>query len=88
VRVPPGTAIIHAGVDPETIGRNSPLRVALLGDSGQVARDLADAIKSLVPAQALRARGAQTRAAAAAYTSRIRQSRLALARRASGGPVP
>jgi benzoylformate decarboxylase len=88
VRVPTGTAIIHAGVDPETIGRNSPLRVALLGDLGQVARDLTEAITSLAPAAALRERGEQRLAAAKAYTSRIRQSRLALARRSAGSPVP
>jgi thiamine pyrophosphate-dependent acetolactate synthase large subunit-like protein len=88
VRVPAGTTVIHASVDPETIGRNSPLRVALLGDLGQVAKDLAEAIKTIAPAAALRERGTQRLAAAKAYTSRIRQSRMALARRASGGPVP
>jgi thiamine pyrophosphate-dependent acetolactate synthase large subunit-like protein len=88
VRVPAGTAVIHASVDPETIGRNSPLRVGLLGDLGPVARDLTEAIKSLAPAAALRERGQQRLAASKAYTSRIRQSRLALAKRASGSPVP
>ena len=88
VRVPPGTAVIHASIDPETIGRNSALRVALLGDLGQTARDLAEAITSVAPTAALRARGDERLAAAKAYTSRIRQSRLALARRAAGSPVP
>ena len=88
VRVPAGTAVIHASVDPETIGRNSALRVALLGDLSQVARDLTQAITSLAPAAALRERGTQRLAAAKAYTSRIRQSRLALAKRATGSPVP
>jgi acetolactate synthase I/II/III large subunit len=88
VRVPPGTAVIHASIDPETIGRNSALRVALLGDLGQTARDLAEAIRSVAPAAALRERGEQRVTAAKTYTSRIRQSRLALARRAAGSPVP
>jgi acetolactate synthase I/II/III large subunit len=88
VRVPSGTAVIHASIDPETIGRNSALRVARLGDLGQAARDLAEAIKSVAPAAALRARGDERLAAAKTYTSRIRQSRLALARRATGSPVP
>jgi thiamine pyrophosphate-dependent acetolactate synthase large subunit-like protein len=88
VRVPAGTAIIHAGVDPMTIGRNSPLRVGLLGDLGQVARDLAEAIKSLAPADQLRKRGETRLAEAKAYTSKVRTARMALARRASGSPVP
>lgn len=88
VRVPPGTSVVHASVDPETIGRNSPLQVALLGDLGQVARDLTEAIKSLAPAPALRERGEQRLAAAKVYTAKIRESRMALARRASGSPVP
>jgi thiamine pyrophosphate-dependent acetolactate synthase large subunit-like protein len=88
VRVPGGTAVVHASVDPETIGRNSPLRVALLGDLGQVARELVEAVKSLVPAATLRERAGQRLTAAKAYTSRMRESRLTLARRASGSPVP
>jgi thiamine pyrophosphate-dependent acetolactate synthase large subunit-like protein len=87
-RVPAGTSIIHASVDPHTIGRNSPLRVALLGDLGQVARDLVEAIKALAPPSTLRERGEKRLAAAKAYTSRIRESRLVLARRSSGSPVP
>ena len=88
VRVAPGTALIHAGVDPMTVGRESPLQAALLGDLGQVARDLAEAIRSLVPADRLRARGEARLAEARAYTSKVRASRVALARRASGSPVP
>lgn len=88
VRTPPGTSIIHASVDPMTIGRNSPLRAGLVGDLGQVARDLAEAVKSLVPAAQLRERGTTRLAEAKAYTSRVRESRIALARRAAGSPVP
>jgi thiamine pyrophosphate-dependent acetolactate synthase large subunit-like protein len=88
VRVPAGTSVIHASVDPTTVGRNSALRVALLGDLGQIARDLAEAVKSLAPAAALRERGQTRLAAARAYTSRIRESRLILARRSAGSPVP
>jgi benzoylformate decarboxylase len=88
VRVPPGTSIIHASGDPDTIGRNSPLRVALLGDLGQVARDLVEAIKSLAPADELREAGDKRLAQAKSFTSRIRETRLVLARRAAGSPVP
>lgn len=88
VRVPAGTSIIHASVDPVGIGRETPLTTGLLGDIGQVARDLAEAVKSLAPAAQLRTRAESRLAAAKDYTSRIRQSRLALAKRASGNPVP
>lgn len=88
VRVPSGTSIIHAGVDPETIGRNTPMQVGLLGDLGQVARDLAEAVKGMVPAAALRQRGETRLAEAKAYTSRIREARITLARRSTGSPVP
>jgi benzoylformate decarboxylase len=87
-RVPSGTPIISAGVDPTTVGRNTPMHVGLVGDLGQVARDLAEAIKSLVPADKLRARAESRLAEAKAYTSRVRESRVALARRSSGSPVP
>jgi benzoylformate decarboxylase len=88
VRVPPGTSMINASVDPMALGRNTPMRAALLGDLGEVARDLVDAIKSLAPAAGLRARGEKRLAEAKAYTSRIRETRRVLARRASGRPVP
>ncbi len=88
VRVPSGTSMINASVDPMVLGRNTPMRAALLGDLGQVARDLVEAIKSLAPAAALRERGQTRLAAAKAYTSRVRETRLLLARRAGGTPVP
>jgi thiamine pyrophosphate-dependent acetolactate synthase large subunit-like protein len=88
VNVPDGTPEIHASIDPMTLGRDSPMRVALLGDLGQVANDLIEAIKSIAPADKLRARAQEKMAAAKAYVPRARESRIALARRASGGPVP
>ncbi len=88
VRVPAGTAIVHASVDPTAVGRNSPLRVALVGDLRQVARDLIEAVRSLVPAAQLRARAGERLRAAQAYTTKIRETRLLLARRSVGRPVP
>jgi benzoylformate decarboxylase len=87
-RVPSGTSIISAGVDPMTVGRNTPMRVGLVGDLGQVARDLVEAIQSIVPAEKLRERGQARLAEAKAYTTRFRESRLTLARRSAGSPVP
>ncbi len=83
-----GAAYIHASVEPLAIGRNTPLTAGLLGDLGQTARDLAEAIKSLVPAGQLKTRAAERLAAATAYTSKLRQTRVGLARRSKGAPVP
>lgn len=88
VRTPPGTAVIHASIEPQSIGRDTPLTAALLGDLGQVARDLTEAIKSLVPADRIRAVGEKRLALAKAHTTKMREMRVALARRSAGGPVP
>ncbi len=88
VNVAEGTRQVHAGVDPMTLGRNSPMSAALLGDLSQIAKDLVEAIISLAPADRLRARAQERLAAAHAYVPKMRQSRIALARRAAGGPVP
>lgn len=88
VVVPPGTTVICASVDPLTLGRNSAMSAALLGDLGQIARDLVEAIKSIAPAATLRQRGETRVAEARNYTSRIRETRFALARRSSGSPIP
>jgi thiamine pyrophosphate-dependent acetolactate synthase large subunit-like protein len=88
VRTPADTTMINAGIDPMTLGRNTPMGVALLGDLQQVARDLIEAIKSMAPADTLRARAEERLAAAKAHTLKLRESRIVLARRASGSPVP
>jgi benzoylformate decarboxylase len=87
-RAPAGTSYIHASIEPLAIGRNTPLTVGLLGDLQQTARDLVEAIKSVAPADKLRARSAERLALATAYTKKLRQSRAAMARRSSGSPVP
>ena len=87
-RAPAGTSYIHASIEPLAIGRNTPLAVGLLGDLGQTARDLLDAIKSVAPADKLRAKATERMALATAYTKKLRQSRVALARRSGGSPVP
>ncbi len=89
-RSPVGLAVpvIHASVEPEAIGRNTPLKAALLGNLDQVARDLIEAIKSMTTPQKLKARTEQRRAECAAYTKSVRAARIELARRVSGAPVP
>lgn len=88
VRVPAGTAMIHASIEPLTIGRNTALSAGLLGDLGQTARDLAEAIKSLAPAAKLKAVAQERLAKATAYTTKMRALRVAMARRSKGSPVP
>ena len=87
-RAPAGTSYIHASIEPLAIGRNTPLAVGLLGDLGQTARDLLDAIKSVAPADKLRAKAAERMALATAYTKKLRQSRVALARRSAAARSP
>ena len=87
-RMSEGVSIIHASVEPEALGRNTPVQVALVGHLDQVARDLVEAVKSMASPQKLKERTAARRAECASYTKRIRESRDILARRASGSPVP
>ena len=87
-RPPAGTSYIHASIEPLAIGRGTPLAAGLLGDLGQTARDLTEAIKSLVPADKLKAKAAERMALATAYTKKLRQSRIGMARRSTGSPVP
>ena len=82
-----GIPVIHASVDPETIGRNTPLQAALLGDLEQVARALIEAVKSL-SAPHLEKRASERRAECAAYTQRLRAARWAAARNSRGEPAP
>lgn len=83
-----GLRIIHASVDPETIGRNTPLSAALLGDLKQVARSLVEAVKSIATPQQLNKLTETRRADCTSYTTRWREAILAAGRRSSGEPVP
>jgi thiamine pyrophosphate-dependent acetolactate synthase large subunit-like protein len=83
-----GAKIIHASVDPEAIGRNTPASSLLLGDLNQVARALIEAIKSVGPAQALARKASERRAACEAFTTKVRESRAAIASQMTGDPVP
>jgi benzoylformate decarboxylase len=79
--------MIHASVDPETIGRNTPLAAALVGDLNQVAHALVEAVKSMGTPK-LKQVAAERAVAAKAYTDRLKASRVAAARRSTGSPVP
>jgi len=82
------TAVIHASVDPTTVGRNTPLASALVGDLNEVARALIEAIEGLATPQQLQSRTAERRAACSAHTAQVRAAKLAAGSRVSGSPVP
>jgi len=81
-------AVIHASVDPTSLGRNAPLAGALVGHLDQVARSLIEAVKSLASPQQIEARTADRRARCAAHTAQVRAARLEAGRRVGGSPVP
>ncbi len=83
-----GLAVIHASVDPNTIGRNTPLESALVGNLNEVAVSLIDAIKDLAAPEQINTRTAERRAACAAHTEQIRAARAKAGRRSRGEPVP
>ena len=81
-------AVIHASVDPTSLGRNAPLAGALVGHLDQVARSLIEAVKSLASPQQIEARTADRRVRCAAHTAQVRAARLEAGRRVGGSPVP
>lgn len=81
-------AVIHASVDPTSLGRNVPLAGALVGHLDQVARSLIEAVKGLASPQQIEARTAERRARCAAHTAQVRAARLEAGRRVGGAPVP
>jgi len=83
-----GVPMIHASVDSDTIGRNTPLAGALVGDLKAVARDLVAAIRSLVSADQLRQRTEERRGICASHTRRLLAARMEAGRRSAGAPVP
>lgn len=87
-RVARQAQIIHASVDPEAIGRNTALSVALLGHLDQTVKQLIEAVESLASPQQLRARAEARRTECAAFTQSVREGRLHVAKSAKGEPVP
>ncbi len=83
-----GLTVIHASVDPNTIGRNTPLASALVGHLNEVARSLIEAVKSLATPRQIELRTAERRARCAAHTAQVRAARVTAGRRSRGEPVP
>lgn len=79
---------IHASVDQNTIGRNSPTVGALVGNLNDVAKDLIDAVKGMAsPAQLKKIRG-DRQAICASMTDSFRAARMEAGRLSKGEPVP
>ena len=86
-RVSRQASILHASVDPEAIGRKTPLSVALLGNVDQTMKQLVEAVESMATPQQ-KARAAARRAECAAFTKSVHEAKLWVAKSANGAPVP
>ena len=80
--------ILHASVDPETIGRNTALSAMLVGNVDQTVKQLIEAVRSLASPQQLQAKADARRAECAVFTKATREGRMGVAKNASGEPVP
>lgn len=83
-----GVPVIHASVDATSIGRNTPLASALVGNLDQIAMLLVEAVKSMMSPQQLKRRTAERRAKCAAHTAEVRAARIEAGRNSHGDPVP
>jgi len=83
-----GHPVIHASVDPMSIGRNTALASALLGRLDLVADGLVDAVKSMATPAQLRARTEERMAKCKAHTTSVQRAREIAARGSKGSPVP
>lgn len=80
--------IIHASVDPMSIGRNTPLASALLGRLDLTAKALTEAVRSLASPSQLSTRTSQRRENCHAHVTSVQKARLEAGRNSSGSPVP
>src|SRR5690606_8120816 len=80
--------LIHASVDPEKVGRNTPVTVGMVGDINLVAQSVIEAIRSIASPSQLRKASEERRLKLAAYSasrlSAVRES----GRLSKGDPVP
>lgn len=83
-----GVPVIHASVEPLSIGRNTALACALLGRLDQTAAALVEAVRSLMTAQQFKSRTEDRRTRCTAHTASVRAAKLEAGRRSTGSPVP
>jgi benzoylformate decarboxylase len=79
---------IHASVDQNSIGRNSPTVASLVGNLNDVAKDLVEAVKSMATSAQLRKIRGDRQAICAALTDSYRAARMEAGRLSKGEPVP
>jgi len=80
--------LIHASVDPEKIGRNTPVASGLVGDINLIARSLTDAIKGMASPAQIQKRTAERRTTLARYTAQKQAGIRESGRRSQGEQVP
>ena len=83
-----GIPLIQASVDPEAIGRNVALSVAMLGHLDEITKQLIEAVKSRANASQLATKAADRTQKCAAFTQAARKARMDVCRKAVGSPVP
>jgi benzoylformate decarboxylase len=83
-----GIPVIHASIETDGIGRNTPTASALVGHLDQTAILLVEAIKSMSTPQQLKERTAERRAKCSAHTAAVRAARIEASRNSQGDPVP
>jgi len=79
---------IHASVDQNTIGRNSPTVASLVGNLNDVARDLVDAVKGMATDAQLKKFRGDRPAICARLTESFLAARMEAGRLSKGAPVP
>ncbi|MDX1499094.1 MAG: thiamine pyrophosphate-dependent enzyme, partial [Woeseiaceae bacterium] len=80
--------LIHASVDPEKIGRNTPVACGLVGDIRLTAEALVAAVRSLASPGQLTKRTQERRETLARYTAERFAGIREAGRRSEGDPVP
>jgi len=80
--------LIHASVDPEKIGRNTPIASGLVGDINLIAESLVEAVKSMASPAQIKKRTEERRHALAAYTAQRRAGIRESGRLSKGDQVP
>lgn len=76
--LPAGARLVHASIDPDTIGRVVPADVGIVGDVKYTAQDLVTALRALATPARLDAIRSQRLAATRAATAQLRATRAAL----------
>jgi thiamine pyrophosphate-dependent acetolactate synthase large subunit-like protein len=80
--------LIHATVDPEKVGWNTPTAVGLVGDIDLIASSLVEAVKSMVSASLIKRRTEDRRHKIAVYSAGKHKGTQESGRLSKGDPVP